>query len=301
MQTTRWLDKESNRFNDIINRILNFRENENIETGEKNFKIDKVFPENQTITLNSREITFNKLNISYDIVDAGEQPEEDRTTKREDFLIVYTTGINVNYIINKNSTASTLIRKLNGYTGKNQLEKNMSKLDNEFFIWLISKVYNRENNIEISENVNIKINSIKGLKGNTDDLLNKVTADGETIMNVISTLSFLLESNNISQIKTDIEYKEHQHISLTLNKTLTIDTDLKDYSGTLLAKEKELAFTELLLLIYIELIPNLFQVYQQEIREEIWGSKKYIEFIEKVGEDVSERIEEKVNAYREMK
>ena len=177
----------------------------------------------------------------------------------------------------------------------------MSKLDNEFFIWLISKVYNRENNIEISENVNIKINSIKGLKGNTDDLLNKVTADGETIMNVISTLSFLLESNNISQIKTDIEYKEHQHISLTLNKTLTIDTDLKDYSGTLLAKEKELAFTELLLLIYIELIPNLFQVYQQEIREEIWGSKKYIEFIEKVGEDVSERIEEKVNAYREMK
>lgn len=301
MQTTRWLDKESNRFNDIINRILNFRENENIETGEKNFKIDKVFSEDQTITLNSREITFNKLNISYDIVDAGEQPEEDRTTKREDFLIVYTTGINVNYIINKNSTASTLIRKLNGYTGKNQLEKNMSKLDNEFFIWLISKVYNRENNIEISEDVNIKINSIKGLKGNTDDLLNKVTADGETIMNVISTLSFLLESNNISQIKTDIEYKEHQHISLTLNKTLTIDTDLKDYSGTLLTKEKELAFTELLLLIYIELIPNLFQVYQQEIREEIWGPKKYIEFIEKVGEDVSERIEEKVNAYREMK
>ena len=117
MQTTRWLDRESNRFDEIINRILAFRENEDIETGEKNFKIDKVFPENKTITLNSRELTFNKLNVSYDIVDAGEQPEEDRTTKREDFLIVYTTGINVNYIINKNTAASTLIRKLNGYTG----------------------------------------------------------------------------------------------------------------------------------------------------------------------------------------
>ncbi|WP_294707552.1 hypothetical protein [uncultured Fusobacterium sp.] len=299
MQTTRWLDRESNRFDEIINRILAFRENEDIETGEKNFKIDKVFPENKTITLNSRELTFNKLNVSYDIVDAGEQPEEDRTTKREDFLIVYTTGINVNYIINKNTAASTLIRKLNGYTGKNQLKKNMIELDSDFFIWLISKVYNRENSIEVSENTDIQINSIKGLKGNTDDLLNKVTADGKTIMNVISTLSFLLESNNISQIKTDIEYKEHQHISLTLNKTSTIDTDLKDYTGILLGKEKELAFSELLLTIYIELIPNLFRVYQQEKREEAWGAQKYIEFIEKVGKDVSERIKEKVKSYKE--
>ena len=69
----------------------------------------------------------------------------------------------------------------------------------------------------------------------------------------------------------------------------------------MLEKEKELAFSELLLTIYIELIPNLFQVYQQEIREETWGTKKYIEFIEEVGKDVSERIGEKVNAYREMK
>ena len=138
----------------------------------------------------------------------------------------------------------------------------MIELDSDFFIWLISKVYNRENSIEVSENTDIQINSIKGLKGNTDDLLNKVTADGKTIMNVISTLSFLLESNNISRIKTDIEYKEHQHISLTLNKTSTIDTDLKDYTGILLGKE--LAFSELLLTIYIELIPNLFRVYQQE-------------------------------------
>ena len=175
----------------------------------------------------------------------------------------------------------------------------MIELDSDFFIWLISKVYNRENSIEVSENTDIQINSIKGLKGNTDDLLNKVTADGKTIMNVISTLSFLLESNNISQIKTDIEYKEHQHISLTLNKTSTIDTDLKDYTGILLGKEKELAFSELLLTIYIELIPNLFRVYQQEKREEAWGAQKYIEFIEKVGKDVSERIKEKVKSYKE--
>ena len=60
-----------------------------------------------------------------------------------------------------------------------------------------------------------------------------------------------------------------------------------------------MAFSELLLTIYIELIPNLFRVYQQEKREEAWGAQKYIEFIEKVGKDVSERIKEKVKSYKE--
>ena len=175
----------------------------------------------------------------------------------------------------------------------------MLNLDSDFFIWLISKVYNGENNIETSKDTNIQINSIKGLKGNTDDLLNKVTADGETLMNVISALSFLLESNKINQIKIDVEYKEHQNIALTLNKTLTIDTDLKNYSGLLLEEEREMAFCKLLLITYLELIPQLFQAYQEEKKEELWSSQKYIDFLETIGSDISTRIKEKINLYKE--
>lgn len=300
MQTTRWVDKSTDDFNQILERILNFQENGNIETGEKNFELKKVFPENKTIRLSSKDITFNKINITYDVISDGEQPEEDRTIKRQEFLLLYSTGINVNYIINKNSGAQTLIRKLNGYTGKNLIDKNMINLDSNFFIWLINKVYNQDNNIEIFEDENIQINSIKGFKGNTNDLLNKISADGETIMNIISTLSFLLESNNINQIKIDVEYKQHDHIEMNLNKKLTIDTDIKDYIGILLEEnDKELAFSELLLIVYIELIPKLFQVYQQELREKIWSQEQYICFIEKVGKDISERIVTKINNYKE--
>lgn len=299
MQTTRWVDRSTDSFNQILERILNFQENGNIEIGEKNFEFKKVFPENKTIKLSSKNITFNKINITYDVISDGEQPEEDRTIKRQEFLLLYSTGINVNYIINKNSGAQTLIRKLNGYTGKNLIDKNMINLDNNFFIWLINKVYNQDNNIEIFEDENIQINSIKGFKGNTNDLLNKISADGETIMNIISTLSFLLESNNINQIKIDVEYKQHDHIELNLNRKLIIDTDIKDYIGILLEEvDKELALSELLLTIYIELIPKLFQVYQQELREKVWGQEQYICFIEKVGVDISERIATKINSYR---
>ncbi len=299
MQTTRWLDKYNKELSSVIEKIISFKENYGVETGEKNFKFEKVFKENQVININSRNISFNKINISYDIVDAGEQPEEDRTTRKEEFLLIYSTGININYIINKNTSASTLIRKLNGYSGKNEVIKNMLNLDSDFFIWLISKVYNGENNIETSKDTNIQINSIKGLKGNTDDLLNKVTADGETLMNVISALSFLLESNKINQIKIDVEYKEHQNIALTLNKTLTIDTDLKNYSGLLLEEEREMAFCKLLLITYLELIPQLFQAYQEEKKEELWSSQKYIDFLETIGSDISTRIKEKINLYKE--
>ena len=299
MQTTRWLDKYNKELSSVIEKIISFKENYGVETGEKNFKFEKVFKENQVININSRNISFNKINISYDIVDAGEQPEEDRTTRKEEFLLIYSTGININYIINKNTSASTLIRKLNGYSGKNEVIKNMLNLDSDFFIWLISKVYNGENNIETSKDTNIQINSIKGLKGNTDDLLNKVTADGETLMNVISALSFLLESNKINQIKIDVEYKEHQNIALTLNKTLTIDTDLKNYSGLLLEEEREMAFCKLLLITYLELIPQLFQAYQEEKKEELWSSQKYIDFLETIGRDISTRIKEKINLYKE--
>ena len=299
MQTTRWLDKYNKELSSVIEKIISFKENYGVETGEKNFKFEKVFKENQVININSRNISFNKINISYDIVDAGEQPEEDRTTRKEEFLLIYSTGININYIINKNTSASTLIRKLNGYSGKNEVIKNMLNLDSDFFIWLISKVYNGENNIETSKDTNIQINSIKGLKGNTDDLLNKVTADGETLMNVISALSFLLESNKINQIKIDVEYKEHQNIALTLNKTLTIDTDLKNYSGLLLEEEREMSFCKLLLITYLELIPQLFQAYQEEKKEELWSSQKYIDFLETIGSDISTRIKEKINLYKE--
>ena len=117
MQTTRWVDKEENNLDKILNRILSFKEDSENETGEKNLVLKKVFEENQKINFNSREIIFNKINIKYDYIRAGNQPEEDRTTQKEFFILIYSTGINVNYIIDKNSDAPRLIRKLNGYTG----------------------------------------------------------------------------------------------------------------------------------------------------------------------------------------
>lgn len=59
-------------------------------------------------------------------------------------------------------------------------------------MWLISKVYGKENTIS-SENEELSdliIDSIKGFKGDTEDLLAKVSMSGESVMNIISALSF---------------------------------------------------------------------------------------------------------------
>ncbi|ALJ22869.1 hypothetical protein AO203_02195 [Lactobacillus gallinarum] len=45
----------------------------------------------------------------------------------------------------------------------------------------------------------LEIDSIIGFKGNTEDSLNKVSATGDGIMNILSTLSFLLESSSLNK------------------------------------------------------------------------------------------------------
>ena len=67
-----------------------------------------------------------------------------------------------------------------------------------------------ENEESIDEDCQtLTINAIKGFQGDSDDLLTKVSANGESVMNIISTLSFLLESRCLNQIKIDLECPYH--------------------------------------------------------------------------------------------
>lgn len=90
------------------------------------------------------------------------------------------------------------------------------QVTNEFFICITIKKYNVKNVIE-SDNDDIsylQLDSIKGFKGDVGDEQTKVSASDESVMNIISTVSFLLESKWLKQIKVDLRYEEHENISL---------------------------------------------------------------------------------------
>ena len=190
-----------------------------------------------------------------------------------------------------------LLRKMLKYSGRNEISKNSFDIESDFFVWLISKVYTGESIIETESETlgNISLDTIKGFKGDTEDLLNKVSATGESVINIISTLSFLLESKNLNQIKLDLEYRNHENIELVLTNNGTVTTALERYQGEYEELDEDELLTKLYLLIYIEILPLLVQAYKTDIDNDNWNSQKNIEFLKMVAADLSQKVETRID------
>ena len=294
--TTRWHDTRSENINSAIDSLIDnvISDEKSINITWNNWNLSKTFENNENMVLNGKEVEYNYIKYSYDQITAGDV-YGDRVVKREGFIIVYTTGSGINYIIDQNSSAQKLLRRLLSYSGKNEIEKNSFDFSNDFFIWLIYRVYNSNCDIEIvPDDKSLKLDAIKGLKGDTEDMQSKVSASGETVMNIISTLSFLLESSNLNQVKLDLNYTGHSNISLILQKG-TINAQLDVYSGSFeQEKTPEQKIAKLYLTVYMEILPLLFQEYNTDIVNELWSKDVYVGFMKNVGETLTEKIQSKI-------
>ena len=295
--TTRWRDTVIQSVDEAVGSLIDdVLSDENVgNITWDNWNLQSAFSQSQHIQLNGRAVEYNYVKYSYEQTTIGDVYVEDRIVKREGFIIVYNNGSGINYIIDQNSSAMKLLRKLLSYTNRNEIEKNSFELTNDFFIWLIYRAYHANYNIEmVPENQELKIASIKGFKGDTDDLQTKVSASGETVMNIISTLSFLLESSNLNQVKLDLNFTEHPNISLLLQKG-TVNAYFNDYVGTYESEEQlEQKISKLYLTIYLEILPMLVQEYNTDIGNDLWNREVYIDFMKNVAETLTQKIQTKI-------
>ena len=272
-------------------------ENDNRSSGisRELWKIAKVFDENKSIVLLGNTLTYNVIRFSYDKItlygpDANVIPQNG-------IIIVYFHNGTVNYIIDKNSDAKQVLRKLLSYTGRNEIDDNGFRFDSDFFLWLINRVYYTNNAIEIAEEngFELELQSIKGFSGDTEDSQTKVSASGESVMNIISTLSFFLESRKLKQIKLDLKYKTHERIELIL-KNGTLEVDLKSYLGSYDEDQADERIAKLYLMAYIEIVPILIQEYRTDIENDLWNKECYVKFMNNVADTLKEKIEGKTKA-----
>lgn len=98
-------------------------------------------------------------------------------------------------------------------------------------------------------------------------------------------------------VKLDLKYDEHTNIRLML-KDGVISTEPKYYIGPFESEEEDLKISKLYLLIYLEIIPILRQEYLNDYYGGTWNRETYRNFLNKLGEQVSSRIEEKIKDYR---
>ena len=293
--TTRWKDNETTNIDRAIELLVDSVENDDREskTRRENWEIKKVFDENKKITLFGNKIEYNMIRFSYNRITTYNDEVND--IPQNGFVIVYLNNQTINYIIDKNSDAKSVLRILLSYTGKNEIDDNKLHFENDFFFWLINRVYYANNTIEIAEENNFELQSIKGFSGDTEDSQTKVSASGESVMNIISTLSFVLESLKLKQIKLDLSYKTHEKIGLVL-KDGTLEEDFKSYLGSYENDQTDEQIAKMYLMAYVEIVPILIQEYTTDIENELWNKQRYIAFMNDVADTLKEKIEKKTQA-----
>ena len=279
MQTTRWIDAEMSSLDAAISKmesvVIADSDGENT-TQYLNWETGRVFEKNQTIDIREKHMEFNCVSFSYDKIIPGEQLVEGIQHKYNGIVIVYSDGAHVNYIIDKFTNAKFILRKLLSYAGKKEIAPNEYAITSDLFLWMIKKVYEDNNDIEQEDGALLSIDSVSGFKGDSEDMKTTVIAKGESLMNLISTLSFVLESKRINQIKISLQYSEHENIEAVLNTKPSLDIKDKKYLGAFLWDGNNdiiLTRAKLYLLMYLDIIPRLLQAYYTEKDNDLWNNE----------------------------
>lgn len=296
---TRWQDNKVFTLEEVDDLLTKDHPDERSSSGSQylNWRITKEFSENKSGIFNGRQITYNYYSFSVDQIPIGSEPMDDGTYTKSGFIIPYLSSGRIRYIISRNTYALTLLRKMLFYTGKGEVISSASEFSGDMFVWLISKVYNGETvfSNESDSLDDLEIDSIKGFKGNTEDLLAKVTMTGESVMNILSALSFLIESRNLKQITIELSYRKHLNMEVLLNNRNTIGFDEASYIGELNQKSRQELIATCLILLYTEILPIIIQKYQSDIDENLWGQGKCVEFLKHVAEDLNDKVNNRIS------
>lgn len=312
--STRWNETKEGNYTEIVENLLKSSENsfntsDETKTYYRNISTKKINENDQHFQLEGEETKYDIISYSYDKVknlDESLLTREEYSNTETGFIIVYPYRGRINYIINKHSGALPIVRGLLNYTKKDRevIVGNMLNINSDFFIWLIYKVYTKSSEFTKSNDKSgevqtdkLTVESVVGFKGSSDDEISRITADGDTIMNLISSLTFLLESRNLEFVKVNIQYKDHKDIIFRLNTNGSIMLDLEDYRGphkTMRETDAEaiIESSKTLLLVYNEILPLIAYWYSTERDEAEWGEEVYEQFLESLSADIKERIDE---------
>lgn len=301
--TTRWSNTSDITLDGAVELLMADNEVLNNEGGGKytNLQKEKSFAQNQNVMIDNRTIEYNVIDFSMNFVTPGMSQMDEQTSVIRGMIIVYTDGVRVQYIINRNSDALKLLRKLLGYTGKNEIVENKLTFSDDIFMWFVKTVFTRENEFLFTDShqneQSLVINSIIGVRGETKDE-NRLSAHGDTVLKLISTLSFILESNLLKQIILRTEYTGHENIELRLNDKGVVSVDTDSYSGNYEDLDVNQKKAQLLLLIYLDVLPKLIQIYSSEKEDQNWNFDEKNKFFELIENKLFDRLKERKDEVR---
>lgn len=302
--TTRWKDDTDNDFANIIRRLeSSIADDTPGRTYWINMSCRSVYENMQKIEINGRDIDFTAYTYKFDQVRKNND-DEDQIIQKNGLVILYEISGAVHYIVDQKTYASKLLRKLLHYNGRKELINENVEIPDDFFPWLVSRFFYKndlriDNTISISNTIKVlQLDQICGIKGDTGDLQTKVSTEGESVMDIISTQSFLIESNSLNQLVFSMSYTGHEYIKVRLKKKSLEYID--PYHGEYLDDESSPneVISKLYLLLYLEIIPLILHEYYTDLKAGEWNKANYITFIEKLNDDVRSKAADRITYLR---
>lgn len=303
MALSRWTDEKNTSIESVLSNMMNFKnwhevEKDPLTNEELHFNIEKAFEENRTIVLNDVEIEYNLINYEYERVRPGASREESRSVRimpMKGFVLIYSDRNRVQYITNRagNKHTLTILRKLNNYTGKLEIQEAPFQITEDLFTWMIFRVMKNVNN-SLDDESHLLINKVTGFKGSSRDRLAEITGTGNRILNQLSTLAFLFENKRVFFIKVNIEYKNDKiEFSIDLNGNVDIEFDTYIGDHSLLKIEEEIK-SSVILMVFLEIIPKILTCYHMDKENKDWSEKIKVDFFSDMGKSITEQITKKI-------
>ena len=302
--TTRWLDETKTKLSEVDSVLGSAHPDEKNPNGPSYLSWQISVPKGEPVKTSyaGNELTYRLYRFSFYQVPQGATIDDSLTSYYSGWVLAYELKNRIHYIINRNSDSKRILRKLLKYTGKNELIQEGTRAYGDLYVWLISKVYSQNNLIENSDDTlsDITIDEIRGFKGKTEDLLNTVSAAGPSVMNILSTLSFLIESQNLRQITFDLKYADLPALEVMLSTSNTVALNMNEFMAmNPNIIDQDVAIAKAFLTFYLEILPVIVQNYFGELDAGTWGQDGCVKFLQQVADALSEKVKYRIGDLKE--
>lgn len=256
---------------DVSSRIINVFNSGSITdldpvTDQKlSYDVKKIL--NQEILVNDTNIKYSSFDFKYQTIYKDEEDNPsflERVKENSSFVVSYSDGQNVHYIIDKakGGLALSVLRKINGSDKNKVIQEESFTFQEDFILWILYRFMTSETVLDTESN--LMIEQIVGFRGQGEQKQATLSGTGNEVMNLLGTLMFLVEMDSLTQVavKFDMNNEKYELVFYVNNSKL--DIKVENYTGNFLNDSDIKKKSEVLLVTFNALVPNLLNAYKTD-------------------------------------
>lgn len=293
-----WKDCSNRNMNQIVDSFFDSEGKESIDPLTKDklmYQVEDLAGENQSLKIGDSEIEFRAFDYLYEkpiLTHAQDELKTDRISLNTGRVIIYKKNNDIFYIINKSGeSAKTTLRFLSKQEHNKTVTYQTESIPSDMFFWLIKKL--RSNQNKINETEDLQITRVLGYRGSgyDDSKQAKINGSGNDVINLISTLTFFLESRELSSLTVRMTQDSNTY-EIVFNTNGTIDVNLKNYTGDYVLEDDRIKDPKVILQTMLSVVPLVLQQYRNDSEKKIWTEGVRKNFFQELVNSITKQVTE---------